>query len=315
MEKIEKNNCIPCDLCGSTEHKFLFYGKDRLHGKNGVFSYVMCDTCGLVYMNPQISPEDLVGFYPNNYAPHHFKPSKSNRLEKKRRKKSPLPKSALRNLNKNSILLDVGCGNGKFLNEIKNLINCQVYGVDISKTAVKTAKDNFGLDIFHGSITETSFANNSFDLITAWQYLEHVHSPSEVLQKFYHLLKPDGICIISTPNFDSFNAKVFKDRWYGLSCPRHLYIYTPKTINKFLEKAGFLVTGISHDRSSKNLLGSLQYYFYGDNYTPEYHNRVKKNRTVKAVLSPLTRIFALLKKSDNIIVSAKKETRNEFTDN
>jgi hypothetical protein len=126
------------------------------------------------------------------------------------------------------------------------------------------------------------------------------------MQKFYDLLKPSGICIISTPNFDSFNAKTFKDRWYGLSCPRHLYIYAPKTINKFLEKAGFLVTGISHDKSSKNLLGSLQYYLYGNNYAPECRDKVKKSRAVKAVLSPLTRIFALLKKSDNIIVSAKK---------
>jgi 2-polyprenyl-3-methyl-5-hydroxy-6-metoxy-1,4-benzoquinol methylase len=309
MEEVEKNNYIPCNLCGSTEHRFLFNGKDRLHGKSGIFSYVMCERCGLVYMNPQISLKDLADFYPNNYAPHQSKTSKLGQSEKKIRKKSLLPEYILRSLNENTVLLDVGCGNGKFLDEIKKITNTQVCGLDISKTAVETAKENFNLDIFHGIVTESPYENNSFDLITAWQYLEHVHHPLEVLQKFHRLLKPNGICMIRIPNFNSMNAKIFKNKWYALDCPRHLYIYTPETINKLMEKASFVVTGISHDKSSKNLLNSLQYFFYGDNYNPKYRDKIKNIPIIKSIISPITRIFALLKKSDNIMVSAKKRNQ------
>ena len=304
-EKIEK---VICSLCGSCESKFLFDAKDRAHGIKGSFTYVKCTDCGLVYMNPQISPEDVKAFYPDDYAPHksHLdKAGKSEKMSKSRLERS-LPKLLLQKLNENSRVLDVGCGSGKFLGGIKNIFGCKVYGLDISEQAAKIAKDDYGIEVFTGVVTVAPFPPDYFDVITAWQYLEHVHNPLESLQMFYRLLKPDGLCAISTPNFDSFNAKIFKDRWFGLECPRHLYIYTPETINKLLQKAGFLLTAISYDKSSKNLINSLQYYFYENNYSPEHRNRVKNTLMIKAVLSPLSRIFALLKMSDNMIVIAKK---------
>jgi SAM-dependent methyltransferase len=310
MDKIIKKSCVPCNLCGSCESKFLFDAKDRAHGIGGSFTYVRCINCGLVYMNPQISPEDVKAFYPDDYAPYRSRSDKAGKSEKisKSRLKRSLPKLLLQKLNENSCVLDVGCGSGKFLNEIKSVFGCKVYGLDISEQAAKTAKDDYGIEVFTGVINAAPFAPDSFDVITAWQYLEHVHNPLESLQMFYRLLKPDGLCLISTPNFNSFNAKIFKDRWFGLECPRHLYIYTPETINKLLQKAGFSLAAISYDKSSKNLINSLQYYFYENNYSPKHRDRIKKTLMIKAVLSPLSRIFALLKMSDNMIVLAKKST-------
>jgi hypothetical protein len=112
--------------------------------------------------------------------------------------------------------------------------------------------------------------------------------------------------MIGVPSIDSINAKLFKEKWYGLDCPRHLYLYTPDTITKLMEKADFVVTGIYHDPSSKNLIRSLQYFFYENNYNPKHRNKIKNMPMLKFMLSPITRIFALFKKSDNIIVSAKK---------
>ena len=310
MDKIIKKSYIPCNLCGSCESKFLFDAKDRAHGMKGSFTYVKCTDCGLVYMNPQISPEDVKAFYPDDYAPHksHLdKAGKSEKMSKSRLVRS-LPRLLLQKLNEKSCVLDVGCGSGKFLNEIKSVFGCKVYGLDISEQAAKTAKDDYGIEVFTGVVTVAPFPPDYFDVITAWQYLEHVHNPLESLQMFYRLLKPDGFCLISTPNFNSFNAKIFRDRWFGLECPRHLYIYTPETINKLLQKAGFSLAAVSYDKSSKNLINSLQYYFYENNYSPEHRDRVKNTLMIKAVLSPMSRIFALLKMSDNMIVLAKKST-------
>lgn len=309
MQEIGKNNYVPCDLCGNTEHKFLFYGKDRLHGIKGTFSYVMCAGCNLVYMNPQISSKNLMKYYPNDYGPHQSKSPKiehDEKLTKPNIRKNSTLDFIYRKLNHQSVLLDVGCGNGKFLYEIQSLIGCSVYGIDISEDAVAMAKNNYNLDIFRGTITEAPFLNDYFDVITAWSYLEHVNNPSEVLTRVYDLLRPNGDFVMSCPNCDSFNAKLFKDKWYHLDCPRHLYLYTPKTIVNFLKKTGFVVMEIAYEKSSKGLLGSLQYYFYGNNFNLKHRNKIRRSSLVKALVSPLTRITYLVKKSDMMIVYARK---------
>ncbi len=310
MNALVKTEYVSCNLCGSSENRFLFNAKDRLHGIGGSFSYVKCVNCGLVYMNPQITPEDIGKFYPVNYAPHQSKAGQRQQNIKKLEKKSKiqyLTQNYFRKLNQNISLLDVGCGNGKFLNEIKTLFGCQVYGIDISAQASELAKKDFDLKVFVGTITQAPFSDNYFDVVTAWQYLEHVHNPLQTLKKICDLLKPNGICVISTPNIDCINAKIFKDRWYNADCPRHLYLYSPATINNLLEKAGLVLTKIIYEPSSKNIINSLQYYFYGDNYDTKYHNKIKNTMIAKWLLSPLAKIFALLKKADNIIVFAKKE--------
>ena len=119
-----KNDYVLCDLCGSDKYEFLFDGKDRLHGKEGRFSYVMCVKCGLVYMNPQISSEELMNFYPNDYAPYRSISCESEKIEatKHINKRGSLPTSVWQNLSTSSNVLDVGCGNGRFLNKIRSTI-------------------------------------------------------------------------------------------------------------------------------------------------------------------------------------------------
>jgi len=300
---------VPCNLCGNTEHRFLFEAKDRLWGCKGTFKYVQCKQCGLVYMNPQISPDEVGKFYPSDYQPYQAGRKKqcldADTLRREY-KKRPFAAFVFDRLDKSARLLDVGCGNGSFLNEIKTITGCQVYGLDFSGVAAKTAKENFGLDIFAGTILDAPFPPGYFDVITAWEYLEHVNNPSEVLLKIANLLKDEGKCIISTPNFDSFNRKLFRDKWYDLDCPRHLYIYTPKTITGLLQKSGLSVEKIKYPGSSKGLLGSLQYYFYGGNYNPQNRSRIKRSSLLKKIVSPWTRVAALIKQSDRMAVYAKK---------
>lgn len=300
---------VVCDLCGSNNRKFLFNARDRLYGFEGTFSYVRCTECGLVYMNPQISLGDIGKFYPDDYGPHQVE-SEKKRSHKRplitKFKKNPFAACVFCKLTRESQLLDVGCGSGKFLNEIRIATGCQVYGVDTSKVAARTAKENYSLEIFTGMLTEVPFPDNHFDVITARSYLEHVNNPSEVMLKLFRLLKQGGDLVIITPNFDSLNSKMFKDKWYALDCPRHLYIYSAKTITKLLEKSGLSVQKIKYDKSSKGFLGSLQYYFHGDNYNPEHRNRIRRSPLLKKVVSPWTRGAALIKQSDIMIVHAKK---------
>lgn len=304
-----KKNEVPCNLCGSEERHFLFEAKDRMHGYEGIFTYVRCKKCGLVYMNPQISPGGVRQLYPPDYGPHQTK--EANRLPDGHAQKRSTPKKAFvasvcKKLPRHAQILDIGCGNGSFLNEVKVFVGCRVQGVDISAPAAKTARDNYGLDVFTGTIFESPFPDNYFDVITAWAYLEHVNNPSEVLLKISNLLKSGGSCIISTPNFSSFNSKLFRGKWYHLDCPRHLYIYSPGTIISLLEKTGLSVQKIKYDWGSKGILGSLQYCFYGDNYKAKHRNRIRKSSLLKKVVSPVAKVMTLMKKSDVMIIHTKK---------
>jgi 2-polyprenyl-3-methyl-5-hydroxy-6-metoxy-1,4-benzoquinol methylase len=318
---------VVCDFCGGSNTDFLFDARDRLYGCEGVFTYVKCRNCGLVYMNPQISPDEIGKFYPDDYAPHrskveHLRAGRNSQIV--RLKNAPVVRnlrnirkqfldnvkivsSVRRKLNKQSKILDVGCGSGKFLNQIRNETGCQVYGVDISESAVTAAAAEYGIDVFKGYITEAPFPPNFFDIITAWWSLEHVPNPSEVLQKMHNLLKYDGFCIIGVPNIDSFNGRIFKDKWYHLDCPRHLHIYSPDTITKLLNKTGFVVTRIVFGKTAWGLFHSLRYYFGNDNIPLKQRKRLKYSSLLKRLLLPWTVLLALLKQSDIIIVYARKK--------
>ena len=317
-----RTETIPCNLCGNKDSMFLFEAKDRLHGIGGTFSYVRCSECGLVYMNPQVVPEDIEKLYPTDYAPHTTAAkgiaakirSLYNRLIK-----TPVIAQFLRwvtnvkiandiyrRLDQKSRALDIGCGAGAFLNHIKTEKGCEVYGVDISEAAVEAAKKSFGLDIFMGTITEAPFEDSSFDVITAWWYLEHVSDPCATAARISSLLKRNGHCIIGVPNFESFNARSFKDKWYHLDCPRHLCIWTPSAMKRLMEQHGLTVTKIIYDKTPWGLRGSLQYSLFGDNINPKHHNRIRQSLLLWMLLLPWTVIVSLLKKSDIIVVYAKK---------
>ena len=313
---------ISCNLCGSKNSTFLFEARDRLHGISGKFSYVSCSEGGLVYMNPQVVPEETGKLYPSDYAPHSTSVkgkaagirSLYNQLIK-----TPVIAQLVRlvtnvkitsdiyhRLDQKSRVLDIGCGAGAFLNHVKSEKGCEVYGVDISEAAVKAAKNSFGLNIFKGTITEAPFDDGSFDVITAWWYLEHVPDPQATTSKISSLLKRNGYCIIGVPNFESFNAKCFRDKWYHLDCPRHLCIWTPAAMKRLLEQHGLTVTKIIYDKTPWGLRGSLQYSLYDDNINPKHRNRIRQSLFLWMLLLPWTIIVSLLKKSDIIVVYAKK---------
>jgi 2-polyprenyl-3-methyl-5-hydroxy-6-metoxy-1,4-benzoquinol methylase len=313
---------ILCNLCGSKNSTFLFEASDRLHGIEGTFSYVRCPECGLVYMKPQVVPEDIGKLYPSDYAPHTTAAKGSAatiRSLHKQFMKIPviaqfirwvtnvkISNDIYRRLNQNSRILDIGCGAGAFLNRVKTEKGCKVYGVDISEAAVDAAKNSFGLNIFKGTIIEAPFEDSSFDVVTAWWYLEHVPDPHATAARISSLLKPDGHCIIGVPNFESFNAKGFKDKWYHLDCPRHLCIWTPSAMKRLLAQHSLTVTKIIYDKTPWGLRGSLQYSFFGDNINPKHQNKIRQSLFLWMLLLPWTIIVSLLKKSDIIVVYAKK---------
>ncbi len=134
-------------------------------------------------------------------------------------------------------LLDIGCGNGSFLDLAKNA-GWEVEGVDPDPVSVDLAIKR-GLNVRPGGIEAFADMPESFDVITMSHVIEHVHDPYTTLQWAYHLLKPGGFLWLSTPNIRSFGHEYYGYNWRGLEPPRHLVLFNWDAMHHLLEEIGF----------------------------------------------------------------------------
>jgi 2-polyprenyl-3-methyl-5-hydroxy-6-metoxy-1,4-benzoquinol methylase len=134
-------------------------------------------------------------------------------------------------------LLDIGCGNGTFL-ELARGCGWRVVGVEPDALAVQQAKAR-GLDVLHGSLDQLDGHQEVFDQITLSHVIEHLHDPRQVLIRCLELLKPGGRLWIETPNGLSIGHQTFGAAWRGLETPRHLILFTWGNLTQALQDLGF----------------------------------------------------------------------------
>lgn len=140
-------------------------------------------------------------------------------------------------------ILDVGCGDGLILKSIyrvgkKNNMKIDLYGLDLDKDAMKKIKIPSKLTF--SSMTKIPFDNDTFDLVTCSQTLEHVslRDIKITLKEVHRVLLPNGFFYLETPNPDSFLAKVMGKEWW-MFLPEHITLIPPRVISKLLNQAGF----------------------------------------------------------------------------
>ncbi|GIG57626.1 hypothetical protein Lfu02_19980 [Longispora fulva] len=134
-------------------------------------------------------------------------------------------------------LLDIGCGDGNFL-EFARRAGWTVVGVDFDEKAVEAARSR-GLDIRHGGVEVLDPAER-FDGITLSHVIEHVHDPVALLAACRRMLNPGGWIWLETPNLDALGHQRYGADWRGLEPPRHLVLFTPASLKQALAKAGFV---------------------------------------------------------------------------
>jgi 2-polyprenyl-3-methyl-5-hydroxy-6-metoxy-1,4-benzoquinol methylase len=131
-------------------------------------------------------------------------------------------------------VLDVGTGTGFFLYEMKNH-GWQVSGTEKSADARAFSQKEFGLETDEPEQL-FQFENESFDAVTLWHVLEHIHRLDENMKAFVRLLKPNGKLIIAVPNHTSYDARHYKQYWAAWDVPRHLWHFGPEQMKQFGEK-------------------------------------------------------------------------------
>jgi 2-polyprenyl-3-methyl-5-hydroxy-6-metoxy-1,4-benzoquinol methylase len=136
-------------------------------------------------------------------------------------------------------LLDMGCGTGAFLNVMKEK-GWEVKGIEPDQDARKMAHDLYAVKVDEPTLLP-GLAPCSFDAITLWHVLEHVHDLHGYLAKLKEILKPDGRLFIAVPNYQSLDASIYRLQWAAYDVPRHLYHFSPKAVEVLTSKNGLQI--------------------------------------------------------------------------
>jgi SAM-dependent methyltransferase len=266
-----------CLLCGSSSSRPIYEGlTDRnFFAAPGTWTLLECAQCGLARLDPRPSREALGGAYVSYYT-HRVSPSlpppgfrqaltygylnvryryafspafragacvlpvmplRRGRVLRRIRH-LPRPPGAPR-------LLDIGCGDGGFLVEMRRG-GWAVEGIDVDPVAARLARDR-GLDVREGMFPGLELESARFDAVTLSHVLEHLHDPVAALREIDRILKPGGTLYIATPNLRSSGHRRFGRDWLHLDPPRHLTIFDAETLRLALDLCGFVVRDVGPD--------------------------------------------------------------------
>ncbi len=235
-----------CPACSSGQIELFMDCTDHfLSGET--FSLYRCATCGFVFTQGHPGPEASQKYYESAEYVSHDDQAKgiTNRLYYvardmmlKRKRKLVMKMTGLR---KGSIL-DTGCGTGHFADEMKKA-GWDVTGVEPNMKAREYAENRFGIRTLDPAEV-ASLADSSFDCVTLWHVLEHIHDLKGYTAHLHRILKPDGVCLIALPNNSSYDCRHFGEYWAAWDVPRHLWHFNPGSFIAFASAAGFLTEEI-----------------------------------------------------------------------
>jgi SAM-dependent methyltransferase len=301
---------VACNGCGGIKYNILFELSDYLLDRPAVRAqFVRCRQCGLVYQNPRPTPDEISQHYPPDYEVFQYKNKTSVQrfiatygIQKRCR--------AITRLKKEGHLLDVGCATGSFLANMRHLPGWHVQGVEISDYAANVARQNFGLEVYVGALEQAAFPSESFDVVTLWDVLEHLHDPSASLAEIWRILRPGGIVAIRVPNLDSWDARLFGRYWAGWDAPRHLYVFSLSTIRAMLERHKFFLQGIDSNIGAYPIfLLSLRFWLVAKRLPASLRRGilgVLSNPFARLVSAPLFYFYGLGKHGPDMVLIATR---------
>lgn len=231
---------VDCTVCGGRRLVPL-HAYRRAH-------LVRCRDCGLVFAGRRPSAAELADHY-GSYSRADYD--------------SPITRKRYRELlgsferyRQTDRILDVGCGIGFFLEEARDC-GWEAHGSEFEERAVEIVRAK-GLSCAQAPIGPDTFEPDSFDVVTAFEVVEHVSDPLVEAATIASALRPGGLLYLTTPNFGSLSRRLLRGRWSLVGYPEHLSYFTPSTLRSWLGRFGFVpveltTTGISLARLRRGL--------------------------------------------------------------
>lgn len=211
----------------------------------GTASYVMCSSCGLVYLDPAPTPGSLGEFYSTVYLTAEYRKIDGASY--------PDPRDeilqAFRVMEENvdfleqfkappGKLLDVGCSHGAFMLEAE----CRGWtaeGIEPFGAGARFCREKLRLNVKEGEFPAGGFEAESYDVITMWEVLEHLRDPVAAMKLAARITRPGGIILLTSPNAFSPAAMLLKERWIGWKPPTHLVFFDYGTMKRLLRRTGW----------------------------------------------------------------------------
>lgn len=254
-----------CNLC-SSDTVYLLYRLPQ------GYKIMACRKCGLRFLHPILSEENLHKIYEKGY----FEPwgINSGQIKYLKSLKELSYESILKEVEKFIIpgsFLDVGCAFG-YSFEVAMRRGWDSYGVEISPEAYRTANDKFSSKVVFGDFSRVELDNNSFDLVVMLDFLEHVSSLTDTMTKAYNILKPKGLIAVVTPDIDSLSAQLMHRNWTHIKL-EHVFYLSRRALKSLFIKTGFKPILFKSFWKPVNFL-----YFKGQvkKYGPRYQSLILK---------------------------------------
>lgn len=301
-----------CNLCGSRRQRTLFEGRDRLHGEPGCFNVVECQDCGLLYLNPRPSPDELDRYYPAGYISYPTAIQDEKSAIRRWDRQYGLHKrcsQVIRRVGGPGRVLDVGCATGIFLDGMRQR-GWDAYGVEPSAHAVQYARSRLGLNVTEGFLEDAGFQDAFFDVVTMWDVLEHVPDPRATLAEIARILKPGGWLVLNLPNPESWERRWFGPYWAGWDVPRHFHLFDRQALRRYLEEAGLRLEEVASFTGRHGVLVlDLEFRMTDWRASPQTRRRLLKlasSLPARLLTWPFFNLADRLNKSSAMAVFARK---------
>jgi 2-polyprenyl-3-methyl-5-hydroxy-6-metoxy-1,4-benzoquinol methylase len=261
-----------CVLCGSGDYEVCASGTDFEYDTvEHEFHFVECRSCAHQYLNPRPSTDALDVIYPPNY--YSFGGTTNALVARVQRyweaRKVALYRSLVADGERR--LLDVGCGDGRFLALLRDFGDpaWQMVGLEFDEGAVARCRAA-GFEAHAERVedfAEQSEQRGRFDAVIMLQLIEHVEDPALICERVHALLRPGGLFIIETPNLAGLDYRIFRGRWWGhYHFPRHWHLFSRDSLVRMLESRGFEIERAESLISTSSWIISHHNYFKDRGY-------------------------------------------------
>lgn len=259
---------VACIVCRKNNWKPVLEGRDFLHGLPGRFTVARCQACGFLSTNPRPDAQEIQAYYPEEYGPYQLNQARVAKHVDFRKCFPLLYRLVEPNIfivakqgksNRALHILEVGCGAGNFLYELKlRFPHWQITGTDFSQTSIERLQ-KVGINAYVSDLQVLREGDTTQDVVYGFMILEHLHFLEKTLSEVRRILKEDGHLVVAVPNIASWQFRLFGRYAYILHLPAHLYHFTEHSLIAVLTCNGFVHEKTVYHRTLQDSSFSLCY--------------------------------------------------------
>ena len=243
-----------CPICENGSDTLVF-------AKDG-FRHVKCDHCDFIYVNPTANDEFRDKFFSKKYESWTEVLLVSEQERVDRLKFIYGLDLVENNITQKKKIVDIGAGSGLFLETAREK-DWDVSGVEFNQKAVESIRSK-NIEVFDQPLEDGIYKENSVQVVTLWEVLEHINHPNIFLKQVWNILEESGILLICVPNINALVTRLLHEKARTFGGSSHVNFFSIKTLSQIVEKVGFKV--IETDTMISELGTINNHLLFNDHY-------------------------------------------------